>query len=175
MLQKLILIMTLLFCVSFSQNSEYQVGVIGLAPVADAFASTVYSDIVNFKNVDEYVFWIYKGVSTGDSATATITIEACDDTGATNTTAIAFKYQTNTAADTFSVETSATTAGFTTTAGSSQLYKIYVPKSSVYASGYDFVRLKSVEVVNDPVVGAIFIVATKLRYDVPKQPRSFLY
>lgn len=173
MFKKIILIITLLFCVSFAQSSEYIKGLHGLAPVADAFAGTIYSDVVNMKYVDEYVFWVYKGV--GTTGTSTLTIEACDDTAATNTTAIAFKYQSNTAADTFSVETAATTAGFTTTAGSNHIYKIYVKKNDIIASGYTFVRLKAVEVANDPVLGGIFITATKLQFDMPVQIRSFLY
>ena len=135
----------------------------GLDPVADAFAGTVYSDIVSMKNNNHVEFIIYKGV--GTTGTSTITVEACDDVSASNSEAIAFNYQAITSGDTSGAYTAATTAGFATTAGSSQLYKIELDAEALIDSGYEFVRLVAVEVVDSPVLGGILVNLTEPRYD----------
>lgn len=134
----------------------------GLDPVADAFAGTVSSDVVSMKNHETVEFYIYKGV--GATGTSTITVEACDDTTPTTTSAIAFRYQSITSGDTHSDMTEATSAGFTTTAGSSQIYKVSVDAQALATSGYEYVRLKAVEVVDDPVLGGILINLVTPRY-----------
>lgn len=139
----------------------------GLDPVADAFAGTKYSDVISLKNHECLEFYVYKGV--GATGTATLTVEACDDTTPTNSEAIIFRYQTVTTGDTHSVLTAATTAGFTTTAGSSQIYKVIVEAQDLADSGYEYVRLKSVEVVDSPVVGCILAVLKQAKYDQEQQ------
>lgn len=128
----------------------------GLDPVADAFTGTVYSDVVNMKNHNTVTFVIYKGV--GATGTSTITVEACDDTTPSNTTAIAFNYRAITSGDTQGTLTAATTSGFTTTAGSSQLYEVIADASALASSGYGYIRLKAVESVDSAVLGGILIV-----------------
>jgi hypothetical protein len=124
----------------------------GLDPVADAFAGTVTSDVVNA--VGEGVLWvIHKGV--GATGTSTITVLACDDTTPTTTQAVAFMYRTNTADDTWSAWTRATTTGFATTAGSSQMYQIYVESAELGSEDYGYAQLNAVEVVDSPVLGGI--------------------
>ena len=127
----------------------------GLDPVADAFSGTVYSDIVSMRNYKTAEFIIYKGV--GTTGTSTITVEACDNVSGSNVSAVEFAYQSCTSGDTYGALTKAETTGFTTTAGSSQLYRIVVDSSELGASGYEFVRLKAVESANDPVLGGILI------------------
>lgn len=135
----------------------------GLDPVADAFAGTATSDIINLENIIEGAFVVYKGV--GTTGTSTITLEACDDVSASHTSAIAFEYQSNTTGDAYSAVTAATSAGFATTAGSSQQYVIYVHAAKLAASGYGYVRLKATEVVDSPVLGGIMFVPLKVRND----------
>jgi len=135
----------------------------GLDPVADAFTVTAVSDVINLENIIEGVFIIYKGV--GTTGTSTITLEACDDVTPTTTSAIAFEYQANTTGDTYGAVTAATTAGFTTTAGSSQIYVVYVHAAKLAASGYGYVRLKATEVVDAAVLGGIIFIPTKLRHE----------
>ena len=127
----------------------------GIDPVADAFDGTVYSDIVSMRNYQYAEFIIFKGV--GTTGTSTITVEACDDVSGSTTEAVTFHYQAITSGDTPGAMTAATTAGFTTTAGSSQLYRVYVDASALASTGYEFVRLKAVEVANDPVLGGVLI------------------
>jgi len=143
----------------------------GLDPVADAFDGTVYSDIINMKNHEEITFVIYKGV--GTTGTSTITVEACDDVSASNSAAIAFDYQAITSGDTHGAMTAATTAGFTTTAGSSQLYLIRV-KAQALSNNYGYVRLKAVEVANDPVLGGILAILSGPRYDQAVQATAIV-
>jgi len=138
----------------------------GLDPVADAFSGTVYSDCVNMANYASAEFTIYKGV--GALGTSTITIEACDNANGDNPVAVPFYYQAYTGADDVpGAVTAATAAGFTTTAGSSQLYEIQVDSQRL--GGKSWCRLKAVEVVNDPVLGCILIEVEGPRYatDIP--------
>lgn len=133
----------------------------GLAPVANAFAGTVYSTVVKMANSAWARFILSKGV--GATGTATITIEACDDAAGTNPVAIPFAYQAYTGADDVpSAIVKATAAGFATTAGSSQLYDIQV--DSQYMQGKGWIRLKSVEVVASAVLGGILIELEDMRY-----------
>ncbi len=133
----------------------------GLDPVADAFDGTVYSDIVECWG-GGVLFIIIKGV--GTTGTSTITVEACDDVTPTNSTAVAFMYRTCTTGDTWGSWTQATTAGFATTAGSSQLYQVYVPQSELASEGYGYARLAAVEVVNAAVLGGILGAVVDLKY-----------
>ena len=139
----------------------------GLDPVADAFSGTVYSDVVNLANYASAEFTIYKGV--GATGTSTITMEACDNAAGANPVAVPFYYQAYTGVDDLpGVVTAAAAAGFDTTAGSSQLYEIQVDSQRL-PSGKNWLRLKAVEVVNDPVLGGILIELEGPRYatDIP--------
>jgi len=133
----------------------------GLAPVADAFSGTVRSDIFNMKNFSACTFIIIKGV--GTTGTSTITVNACDDTSGTNRTAIPFRYRRQSTADTWGAVTTVTTAGFDTTAGSAQLYEIIVDGQELGDTGYQYVELTAIEVVDSPVVGSILWVGKSMQ------------
>jgi hypothetical protein len=139
--------------------------VTGLAPAANVFAGTVYTDIVSLAQYERALFLIEKGV--GTTGTATITVEACSDNSGTGATAIAFKYRRNTAAgspiDVLGAVTAASTSGFTTTAASNDMYTVEV-QSSDLPDGKPWVRLKSVEVVASAVAGAVYILLDNGRY-----------
>lgn len=139
----------------------------GLDPVANAFAGTVYTDIVNMKGYSKARFIIYKGV--GTTGTSTITVEATDDVSGSNVTAIPFVYKAITSGDTEGALTAATTAGFTTTAGSSQLYVIEVNAEEMGDTGYGYLRMKCVESAASAVLGGILIELHGSRFaqDVP--------
>jgi hypothetical protein len=134
----------------------------GLDPVADAFAGTVTSDVVDLSNHESAIFLIYKGA--GATGTSTITVEACDDVTPTNATAIPFYSKSITSTDIQGAMTARAAAGFDTTAGASQLYAIQVDASQLAALGRSFVRLKAVEVVDSPVLGGIAIALAGPRY-----------
>ena len=134
----------------------------GLDPVADAFSGTVSSDVVNLANFGSAVFLVYKGV--GATGTSTLTVEACDDIVPTTTTAVPFFSKSITSTDIQGAMTARAAAGFTTTAGSSQIYAIQVDADELANVGYAYVRLKAVEVVDSPVLGCIAIVLGNSRF-----------
>jgi len=149
---------------NFLQNHHL---VKGLDPVADALAGTVYSDVINMADYAGATFIIYKGV--GTTGTSTITVNACDDISASNETAITFRYKAITATDVEGALTAAAVAGFTTGAGSSEIYAIEIDSEELGDTGYQYARLKAVESANDPVLAGILIVMSGGRYkqDVP--------
>ena len=144
----------------------------GLDPVADAFSGTVASDVIDFSLHQEVLFVIYKGV--GTTGTSVITVEACDNTTPSTTSAIPFKYKAITSTDLQGAVTTATASGFTTTAGSSQIYVIEVIPEEMSASGYQYVRLKAVEDTNNPVLGGILILAGAPKYGKPSTTLSIV-
>lgn len=145
----------------------------GIYPVADALSGTVYSDVYSLKNASHITFFIMKGV--GTTGTSTITIEACSTAAAAAQTAIAFKYKkcsSSTSEDTFGALAAATSAGFATAAASNEIYAIEVDAREIASTGYEFIRLKAVEVVDDPVVACVFAVLSGLRQQGETLPES---
>lgn len=142
----------------------------GLDPVADAFKDTVYSDVVSMKNHALCEFVIYKGV--GATGTSAITVEACDNTTPTKHIAIPFKYQKVLSDDTHSALTDADDTGFTTSAGSSQIYRIFVDRKALTESGYTYVRLVADESVDGAVVGAVLVILSEPDIDTSVQHES---
>ena len=140
----------------------------GINPVADAFASTVTTDIVNMKNYHRVKFYVFWGV--GATGTTTITVEASDDASGTNVTAIPFYYRRVSGAlnagDTHGDITAATTSGFTTTAGSHQCYIVEVSAEELGDTDKKYVRLKAVEQTDSPILGGVLIVQLEPRYGV---------
>ena len=145
----------------------------GFDPVADFNDSTKYTAGVNCKGYNKAVFLMHKGV--GTTGTATMTVLAGSDyvaqgaTGPTASTAIPFRYKAITTSDTEGAFTDVAAAGVATVAGSSQIYVIEVDLSQLGDTGYNFLYLKMVEVVNDPVLGGILIGLYGARYaqDIP--------
>jgi len=139
----------------------------GLDPVADFMSGTVYSDIIEVGG-DGICFLVYKGV--GTTGTSVLTVEACSNVSAGATSAVVFWYKRISTTD--SGWTAATTAGFTTTAGSSDMYLIAAPADVFASTGYKYARLKAVESANDPVLGGIVAFVYGLRYG--PQPVSLI-
>jgi hypothetical protein len=144
----------------------------GLDPVADAFASTVYSDIVNMAGFHKARFIVYIGV--GTTGTQTLTVEASDDVSASNVTAIPFYYREILTGDTEGTLTAATTSGFTTTAGSSKIVVVEVDSQELGDTGYGYVRLKSVESVDGACLGGILIELYQPRYPQATQATAIV-
>jgi len=136
----------------------------GLDPVADAFAGTVYSDVVDLSEYQRCMFVIYAGV--GVTGTSTITVNACDDIAASNETAVKFFYRQYAvgASDVEGAVTEAATTGFLTTAGTGRLVCVEVNADQLAATGYRYVRAKFVEVENSPVLGGVLVVLGEPKY-----------
>jgi hypothetical protein len=125
----------------------------GIDPIADAFAGTVNTDVYSMKEHGRVLFCIYTGV--GASGTSTITVDACDDTTPSNTTAIAFWSAEMTSGDTMGSKTRRAAAGYVYTAGSSKMVFIEAEAKDL-PSDYGFVRCHLVESVNAAVLACIF-------------------
>lgn len=123
-----------------------------LYAAADSLADTVTTDIVNVKG-EGCLFVLTKAV--GTTGTSTITVDACDTIGPVNTTAVAFVYRISTTPDVWGAWTQATVTGFTTTAGSNQVYQMYIDASELAAEGYGYARLTLDEVADDPVIAGV--------------------
>lgn len=124
----------------------------GIDPIADAHAGGVASDVIDMGAFSRLVFLVYRGVATGGTAAPTYTVDACDNTTPSTTSAIAFNYRKSLGA-----VTAATTTGFQATAGSSAIDVIEVREDALAASGYRYVRLAIAETVNDPVVSCVVV------------------
>jgi hypothetical protein len=146
------------------------------AAVADAFAGTLNTDIINMKNAKRCTFLMHWGV--GATGTTVVTVDACDDVIASNTTAIAFNYKRLNAAadpateDTWGALTAATASGFTTIAGSYQMYAIEIDAAVVAATGYGFVRLTCTESVDNPLLGGVIAILSGLRFKGEALPEA---
>ena len=62
-----------------------------LAPDADRFTGNPATDIISMKNHRFCTFILHIGV--GAAGTTTLTVESCDDTDPTTSTAVAFRYK----------------------------------------------------------------------------------
>lgn len=134
-----------------------------LPPAANNFASTVYPAGVNIAGIGRLAFIIQKGV--GTTGTTTVTVLAADDASHTNSSAIPFTYRRIASNNTtIGAVTVATSTGFTTTAGSSDLYVIEVDAQALAATGYKYAFLKMVESAASAVLGGVIAFGTDLRY-----------
>lgn len=134
----------------------------------DIFENNPATDVINLENAQGCLFAIYTGNNAGSGA-ATITIEACDNVTPSNTTAIAFKYQTI-SADVQGSVTWATSSGLAAVGAANTVYLFEVDAATVAkasvngATGNKFVRLKATETQSDAVDGAITAMLIGLRY-----------
>lgn len=128
----------------------------GIDPVANAFASTVRSDVYSMRGHGRILFVMYVGV--GTTGTSTITVNACDDVTPSNRSAIPFWYRQILSGDTDSAITRAATSGFTTTAGSSKIVLVEADAKDMAASGYGFIECTMVESAASAVLGGILAI-----------------
>jgi hypothetical protein len=142
-----------------SETAHY---VKGIDPVADAFSGTAATDIVNAEAYHKTQFIMYTGA--GVTGTSVLTVQACSDVSASATTAVPFRYRAITSDDTQGALTAATTSGFTTTAGASQIYVVEVDNDELAATGYGYVRLVATESADAPQLGCVLIQQYEARY-----------
>lgn len=122
------------------------------AAYEDLFNGSPNTDVVNLGKYDKALWIIQKAA--GDTGVARISVESCDDVTPSTATAVAFSYWTCTTGDTWSDMQTATSYGFTTTAGSNSLYAIEINSSEL--SGTDqYARLATDETTDSAVDGTI--------------------
>jgi hypothetical protein len=137
----------------------------GLSPVADAFASTGESDIVNLAKYGAVTFIISTGVTTTANGTVTV-LAGTSVSSATN--AVPFKYRTVLAPATTNVPsalTQATTAGFSMTASKANSFYVIEVKAEDLAPAYSTCKVVVTEVTNDPQLASIIAILQAPRYD----------
>jgi hypothetical protein len=134
-----------------------------LIPSAEAFTGAVQTVPINLKNFEHVSFVIQCGA--GAVGTAAVTVEACSDTTPTTTVAIPFVYQECVLGDTFGAIQKAPVAGFTTAAAANKVYKIDVDADVLAASGYGYIRVKSVESAVGAISGGILAILVEPRYE----------
>jgi len=144
------------------QKIETSHAEISVVPVADAFSGTVAGDVLSLKDHARIRWIIVEGA--GGTGTYTVTVEACDDTTPSNTSAVPFQYRVTTAGSQPGARTAATSAGFTSTAGANKVIEVEIEAAALLAAGYGYARLKTVEVVNDPILGGVIAILEDARF-----------
>lgn len=118
----------------------------------DLFNGGVATDVVNLGKYEKATWILQKGA--GNTGTAVLKVESCDNTTPSTATAVAFNYWECTSGDTWGDMQTATSAGFTTTAGANTMVAVEI--NSAELSGTDqYARLTATEVADDPVTGYI--------------------
>jgi hypothetical protein len=135
-----------------------------LVPVADGLAGTKTTAPVNMAGYGRCAFVIAKGA--GAVGTATFTVEMCDDAAGNNPEAIGFHYKRILANNTEGTTQLAAAAGFNSVAAASDMYMIEVSTQREGLAGgtKPFVRLKSVEVADDPQTVMVLAILSEGRY-----------
>lgn len=133
----------------------------------DLFNGNLTTDVISLANYGSAIFVLTKGP--GATGTAVVTVESCDDTTPTTSTAVAYSYAVCTSGNTWGDITAATSSGFTTTAGANQCYVIEIRDDQL--SGSDkYVRAVFTESANDPVDGAVISLGMNPKYPQDAPP-----
>ena len=140
-----------------------------VAPSADLFNGNPAGQIVSLSNYDNAVFLIVKG--TGAAGTATVTVEATDDSVPTTVEAIPFRYRLNEVSDTWSDWIDAPAAGFEMPAGADKQALIEV-RDRELPDDKPNLRIKLDEVVNDPVTGCVLCIMDRPNYMSEPMPSA---
>lgn len=129
----------------WAQNNKL---VNGLPPVADAFATQGYSDVISIDNCKSVVALILTGASVNN--TNVITVEACDNVTPDNVTAIVFTVSSIVSGDTGDSPVATAVGGKAFTASiANQYYVVEIDPADVEAAnsheGRRYVRIKVTE------------------------------
>lgn len=120
---------------------------------ADAFAGTKTSQVVDRAMYGRRLVFVI--VHKGNTGRYTVTVEACKPDGS-DPVAVPFEYQIATGAnDTFAARVAATAAGFTVPAAANQTIVLRAYKDEDPNGDRVGLRVKTVETVDDPVLGGI--------------------
>jgi hypothetical protein len=144
----------------------------GLVPVADAFTSGKSTDIVSLKDFNR-VTWIIITSAIEDSGISNVvTVDACDDTTPTNTTAMPFYHrslQWSTTVDTWGALTLAAAAGYNLTSNNAVANAVHLvtvtgPMVESAAPGFEFARLTIAETANKTITATVLCILDEARY-----------
>jgi hypothetical protein len=123
----------------------------------DMFESNISSDVVSMENLSAIDFFLIK--LDGAVGTAVVTINSCDDTTPSTTTAIAFEYRYCTTPDTWSAWTAATSSGVTVTAGANDMWQFHINAAEL-SSTDKYIQFVATEADSTAVDGAVMAIGT---------------
>lgn len=140
----------------------------GIVPKADAFATAGTTDRINIAEYRRIVFVIHTGNATGGTANGTVTVNAYAAASGGSGTALTFRYRasaSSTTVDTWGSLSTATTSGFSMTAGDNYIYTVELTAEEVVAQidGKPFIELTVTEVTNDPVDAGVLVILCEPR------------
>lgn len=135
----------------------------------DVSGGTFDTDVISMKNAAHATVILALGTTGG---TSTITVQECDDTTPTNTSAIAFDYysETTDSGDTLGDRASATTSGFTTSANDNIFYVIEIDASQL-SDGYPYFRVHGTDPSGATYVACI-VILSGIRYAIENTPTA---
>jgi len=153
--------------------------VTGIVPVADAFAGGVSSDVINLKNYGRCTFVIQTGAIQDGCVSNLVTVDACDDAAASNTTAMPFYHRSqrwSTTNDIWADVTPqlATASGYNFTVNHAVANAIHIVDITgemveQAAPGYEFARLTIAETANKTITAGVLVILSRPRFtqDLP--------
>ena len=134
-----------------------------IAANEDIFNGSPATDIVNLDEWRKCIFVLQKGA--GAVGTATLTVESCDDTDATTTTAVAFRARTNKTGltDTWTAWADVAATGLAITAGADEMYEVLIQSDGLSTTD-KYARVQLTETEGTAVDGAITAIMLEPRY-----------
>jgi hypothetical protein len=136
----------------------------GLVPVADAFDTIKYTDIIDAGGGEGVLFIIQTGATAG-AGTDTIKVNACSTITATAETAVPFIYRECVATDVWGAWTAVASTGVSiSTAVANSMWQVYVDSAEVAETGYRFVRLSIDETADHTVTAGVLALVFHPRY-----------
>jgi len=140
-----------------------------IVPVADAFAGGVTSDVISMANYGRCTFVVITGAIEDTGISNVVTVNSCDDTTPSTTTAIAFTYramQWSTSADTWGAQTAATSSGYNFASNNTVANTVWlVEVDAEDLSGTDqFVQLAIAETANKTITAGVIAILSDPRY-----------
>ena len=148
--------------------------VVGLYPVADAFAGGVSSDVISMKDYRRCTFFVFTGAVEDANISNIVTVDACSTAAAGATTAIAFKSRvcaSSTTVDAWGALTDRASTGHnfaTATPAANAVWMVEVDAADMEAAaaGYPFVRLTIAETANKTVTACCIVILSDPRHPV---------
>ena len=146
----------------------------GLTPVADAFSGGVNTDVISLENYRRATFIVFCGAYEDTGVSNLVTVEACDDASASNTSTMLFKHRhcaSSATVDTWgALTTVSAVTGYNFTSnntGSNGIWMVEVTADEVAAdggNGYQFVRLAIAETADKTITAGVLVILSDPRY-----------
>lgn len=149
---------------------DHQV-VVGLYPAADRFTGGVSTDIYSLKEYRRITFFVFTGAIEDAGISNLVTVDACSDTSASATTAVAFKSRTclsSTSVDTWGALTDRASTGYNfalanAVANAAWMVEVTADQVEAAAPGYPFVRLTIAETANKTITACVIAILSEPR------------